>query len=400
VSIFRRTRRVTRDETRSKFDPLTVQAYAAMLGIGSRLGVSSIDEALREAATWACVLIKAKGMASTPVDVVRYDGERRIPMPLPEVIARPSAMMRRRPWTFAAAASMFTDGNVWGMVTATDASLRPRMIELVAPEQVIDRRVVDNVPQARIDGEVHQLYPWGDLWHVAGEFVLPGTPFGLSPVGYGSRVTATALAAEEFGGQWFVDGAHPTAVIIPEADPGPDGAAKLKAEIMASTRGNREPIVLSRAELKQLQSTPSDSRLIELMEFEVLQTCRRHGVPPSMVYATVTGQNVTYSNVTQADLNFLKHTLSYPFDLLEEALTELLPGGRVVRYRRDAVLRGDPETRWRVYETRLRNRTISVNEVRALEDEPPYTGPEFDEPGVPMPGEAQGASGSDEGGAA
>lgn len=247
--------------------------------------VSSVDQAIRDAATWACVSIKTKGIAMLPVDVVRYEGKRRISVPAPQVVASPSALVPRRVWVSQLGWSMFTDGNVFGLVRDVDAMARPSQIELVNPDQARERKVVDGVPQVKIGTEVHQRFPYGDLWHIPGEHVPAGSPFGLSPIAYGSRTTGTALAAELFGGQFFSDGGHPTWLFLgPEHDPGEVAATTLKLRIKKLFAGNREPVIIPKSlEPKQIQINPEDSQFIDLMRFEVEQTCRRHGVPPSMV---------------------------------------------------------------------------------------------------------------------
>lgn len=345
--------------------------------------VTSIDQAMRDTATWACLHVKARGIASLPVDVVRYDGRRRIPVPSPEIVTNPGAVVPRHIWLYQLAMSMFSDSNVFGIVVDADDMGRPTKIILQDPEACRQRKVVDGVKQVTINGTVHRQHPWGDLWHMAGEVVMPGSPFGLSPITYGGRTTGTALAAEKFGGQFFSDGGHPTWLLSPESDPGEEGAKLIKAKFLAAINGNREPVVVPKnTGATQLSSSPGDSALMDLMRFEVEQTCRRHGVPPTMVYAAVSGQNVTYSNVTQADLHYLKHTLSWPIDLIEAEWSRLLPDDRFVKLRRDAILRGDPKARWEIHDLRLRNKTTTINDVRALEDEEPW-GPTFDEPGIP-----------------
>lgn len=378
MSLLRRSRRQP-GERSAKWGQQLMSSY---FGSHPRsLTVSSMSEALRDAANWACIKVKAQGLASMPVDVVRYQGKTRIPVPTPPIIAKPSGVVSRRVWVFQFGASLFSDGNVFGQVVGYDSQGKPTQIELLDPATVTDRDVVGGVVQVKVSGKPHRQYPFGDLWHVPGEFVMPGSPFGLSPIWFGQASTATSLAAERFGGEFFTDGAHPSAVFQPETDPG-DKAAEVKQRLVDATRGNRDPLILPPGKFEKLQVAPNDSQFIELMNFEVIQACRRHGVPPSMVYATVSGQNVTYANVTQADLQFLKHTLSYPIDLLEEAQSALLPQPRVVKYNRDAILRADPKARAEVHAIRLANRTTTVNEVRTLEDEEPF-GPEFDVPGVP-----------------
>lgn len=381
MSLLRGRRPQTGERRSAVWGQQLLSSYYGNSGPGSRLGITSVSEALRDAANWACIKVKAQGLASMPVDVVRYEGKTRHSVPAPQVITKPSGVVSRRVWVFQFATSMFSDGNVFGQIVDRDSLFKPTQIELLDPAACAERDVVGGVVEVKVAGKVHRQYPFGDLWHVPGEFVMPGSPFGLSPIWYGQTSTATSLAAEKFGGQFFTDGAHPSAVYQPETDPG-DQAEEVKQRIMRATRGNRDPLILPPGTFAKLQINPDDSQFLELMNFEVVQACRRHGVPPSMVYATVAGQNITYANVTQADLQFLKHTLSYPIDLLEEAQSELLPKPRVVKYNRDAILRADPKARAEVQEIRLRNRLTTVNAERAHEDEEPF-GPEFDVPGVP-----------------
>ena len=342
--------------------------------------------ALTHAAVWACVSIKAKNIASLPVDEVRYvtQGGRRVrePMPQSQVIRAPSAIVSRRGWTHQIAHSLFTDGNAFGLVVAESAG-RPTQIELMDPSQVHNRRLEDGRKAVDVLGVTHEAYPFGDLWHVPGEMLAAGSPFGLSPVEHAGRAVGTALKAEDFGGGFFARGGIPSAILAPERDPGEEGAKALKAAFMRAAEG-REPAVLPQSvTYERIAVDPNDSQFIDLMRFEIEQVCRFFGVPPSMVYAAVSGQNVTYANVTDADLQFLKHTLSYPIDLLEDALSDLLPAPRVARFNRDAILRADTAKRYQAHQMALQNRWRTVNEVRTLEDEQPFDDPAFDEPGIP-----------------
>ena len=390
MSFLFRSRPQPADESRSSEFSLRQLAVAMAAADGGGPAVSSIEEACRDAATWACLHIKAKNIASLPVDQVRYSGagrtKRRVEVPKSRVIQRPSATLPTlRYWVYSAAWSMFADGNTFGLVTDVDSMQRPAQIDLLAPEDVTERKVVNGRAQGKVKGVgVLDVFPFGPLWHMPGEVLAPGSPFGLSPIGYGARVTGTALAAEQFGGKFFTRGGHPTGVLTVPGQPSAEQSKQLLEWLM--NKDKREPLVLPQGTTYEtIQVNPQDSQFIELMRFTVEQTCRRHGVPPSMVYAAVSGQSVTYANVSQADLAFLKHTLSYPIDLFEDALSALVPAPQVVKFNRDAILEGDPEQREKILDLQLKNRTRTVNEVRAMRDEDPF-GPEYDEPGVPAHG--------------
>ena len=94
---------------------------------------------------------------------------------------------------------------------------------------------------------------------------------------------------------------------------------------------------------------------------------------------------MTYANVTDDDLTFLKYTLDEYLDLLEEEWSAWLPTPHVVKFNRDAVLAMTPEKRATVNEIRLRSKTITVNEVRDKEDKPRFADPIYDQPGIPEP---------------
>lgn len=349
--------------------------------------VTDVRRALCHAAVWACTSIKTKNIASLPIDEVRYitRAGRKLREPAPAlspVIRNPSALVTRRQWTHQLGWSMFTDGNAFGLVV-DESGGKPTQIELVDPATATRRRVENGRKKADIAGETHEAFPFGDLWHVAGEMLAAGSPFALSPVEHAGRSVGTALKAEDFGGGFFARGAVPPALLRPETDPGAEGAKAMKQAFVNAAAG-REPVVLPKTVgYDRIAVDPDDSQFIDLMRFEIEQVCRFFGVPPSMVYAAVSGQSVTYANVTDADLQFLKHTLSYPIDLIEDALSDLLPDARVVRLNRDAILRADTTKRYQAHAVALKHKWRTINEVRTLEDEEPFDGAEFDEPGIP-----------------
>jgi HK97 family phage portal protein len=344
----------------------------------------SVD-ALHNDAVWACVDVLASSVSELPVDVVRVVRESRLPVrPTPTLIAAPSGVVTLDVWLYQVLWSMLYDGNTFGVVTATDNRAYPTSIELVHPDCVTERAVVGAVKQAKVDGELMRAYPHGDLWHVPGKMVAPGSPFGLSPVKHAAAAINAGLSAEDFGLRFFSDGGHPSSIIYSDKELSQQQAQGIKAAYKNATQGNREPAVFGTGlKLEQVSVNPSESQFIDLQRFTVEKIARFFRVPPSMVYGGISGQAVTYANVSQSDLHYLKHSLDGYLVRIERALTALLPNDQWVHFNRNALLRTDAEGRNGVYDTRLKNRTISVNTVLALEDEPPISDPEFDEPGIP-----------------
>lgn len=373
MSLFR-----SRTETRSTF---SYQQFVDWYSAGTAGG--TVDQALRNAASNACIMVLARTIARTPLDVVRYEGTRRRPAPTPRMISAPSGIVKATVWRRQLGMSLVTDGNAFGQIVSYDGGL-PSQIELLDPCEVSGRRVENGMAQVTVSGRPEALWPHGNIWHVPGQTVLAGSPFGLSPLSLAARTIGTSLAVEDFSNRFFTDGGHPTTALMLDSDPGPEVARSIKDKFQAATQGRREPIVLpSSIKIEKLTSDPNTTGYIDLLRFEVEQACRFWLVPPAMVYAAVSGQNVTYANVTDADLNFLKHSIDDYFVSIDEALTDLLMPGLVVRANRDAILRADPKARNELHDLRLRNKTTTVNEVRALNDEEPFADPIYDEPGIP-----------------
>lgn len=343
------------------------------------------EQALRNSASWACINVLADAFGRTPLDVVRGAGAGvQLVNPTPQIVARPSGMVLTDVWKFQLGWSMVTDGNAFGDITSWTNRAYPLTVELLDCCAVTDRKVVDGIAQVKVDNKVRRLYPHGDIWHVPGRTVPAGSPFGLSPITYASRVINTSLSAEDFSFRFFDDGGHPSSIIYSSQNITGDQARDIKAAWKRATAGTSRDVAVLGSDLKheQIQTNPGETQFIETERFAVEQVCRFWGVPPGMVYGAVSGQSITYANVTDADLNFLKHSLDVYYVRVEGALSDLLPKPQIVRANRNAILRSDPKSRFETYTVALANRQITINEIRALEDLPGF-GPEFDIPGIP-----------------
>ena len=343
----------------------------------SQLGLDVDDDrALRSAAVWACQRVLVATVSKMPVDVVQVRGTERLPVrTTPPLISAPSDLVSRRGWVAQVIRSLVQSGNAYGRITAVDNDGRPLKIETITPQSVT-WRVKAGVETPHVDGKAEQLWPLGNFWHVpASQFLVPGTRVALSPTHYAMRSISTALAAEQFGTQFFTEGAHPAQVAYVDQDITAQQADAIKQRLLAM-RGSREPAVFgSGVKLEAMQVSPSDSQFLELLRFEVEQACRFWGVPPSMVFLALSGQAVTYSNVTQDDLHFLKHSVEAWLVDIEDALSALLSRPQSVKFNVDSVLRMDTTTRYAAHATALAAGFLTINEVRALEDLPPLGDP-------------------------
>lgn len=318
-----------------------------------------------------------------PVDVVRYVNRQRQEVnPAPQIIAAPSVFVDAETWRYQVVDAWLSDGNAWGLVTSyTNGGQYPNRIELVNQSRV---RTDVSGGQLRfyVDNVEHQLWPVGDLWHKPA-YTLAGSVLGLSPIAYHARTVGAGLSAERFGADFFTSGGHPTQVIEVDGDPGPDKAKGLMDAVLTATR-RRKPVVMpSNAKLRQIQVNPTDSQFIETQRYTAEQVCRIYGEDPADHGVSAGKSSITYANRTDADLARFKRRQFWVVKL-QNALTELLPRPQVVKLNPSAVLMMTDMERHELHKLRLESKTRTINEVRRIEDEEPFDGPEFSQPGIPQ----------------
>lgn len=370
-------------EERMTYEQLAKLAAASSSLVTYAGGSLTLDSALKSAAAWACITRLKSTITSLPVDVIRVQGDRRTVLPKaqhPAIVAQPSPSMSRRAWLGQAVHALTTSGFVAADVIDVDAQNRP-----VALETINTGRVSCPAGVWLVDGKPRQRWPFGDLWLItASHLMVDGSSVPLSPIVYGRESIATGLAAERYGADFFRAGGTPVAVLKP--DPvGERTAEQAEAAKQAVVRAttNRGVLALSGWSLEPFSINPKDTQFVELLQFTLQDAARRWLVPPSMIFAAMTGQNVTYANVTDADLQYWKHGVQSWVVDLEDAWADMLPGNLVAKFNVDAVLRMDKRARTEEHKIRLETKTRTINEVRRLEDEDPFPDPIYDMPGIP-----------------
>jgi HK97 family phage portal protein len=376
--------RESKDETRS-WNLSQFSTALTNYAIADTGRLITTERALHDAAVYACVDLISSSVASLPVDVVQTTGNERRPVtPVPSLLSNPSALVPLDVWLYQVAWSMATDGNAWGMVTQTNDRGYPTTIELLNPDAVRNRRLVDGVPTVDVEGKTLQKWPLGQLWHAPGKMVPAGSWYAVGPIHYGATEIDASLAVQAYAARFYTDGGHPSAIVYTDQTIDADDAAKVKAAFMKATSGSREPAVFGNGwKYESVQSSPESAQLIESQRMTAVQIARRFLVPPAMIYAAMSGESITYQNVSQSDLQYLKHSLDRYLVRIEKALGSLLPGPQIVKFNRDALLRADTSTRYAAHLQSLQGSWRTVNEIRRLEDEPAFDDPIYDQPGMP-----------------
>lgn len=283
-------------------------------------------------------------------------------------------------------------GNVFLRVEDVNNDGRPDVVTLLPPEEIVVKRNVRTGVweffHTSSDKPMlpYHLQPKGGIIHRR-TFPQPGQVLGLSVVANHARTLGLSLASEQFGSDFFADGAHPSGILSSDQAINEDQAKTIKTRFVNAIRGSREPAVLGAGvQYSQIQIAPNESQFLEVQKFTAAEQCRMVGPGVAEMLGYETGGNLTYQNVQSRSLHLLIYTVDKWLKDLERCLSHLfVPGPQSIEFDRNGILRMTADIRWKVHREELQLAAKTINEVRASEGLRPV--PWGDEPYLPSFGE-------------
>lgn len=364
----------TRDAQISSAEDLLTRSRE---GRTNRVHVTN-DTALRNAAVWACLRLRADLMSSFPIDVYRYVDGIQVEVPKPPVLVAPGGMeVGIKEWVYSTEFDLDRGGNCFGIITertgviGPDGRGLPGRIDLVELGAVTVRGKGSTITKFVIHGKEYE--PW-EVWHEK-QYTVAGMPLGLSPVAYAAWTIEETLSAQQFARDWFAGGAVPLAELKNTAKTVDKDAARVARENFRAAVDSSGLFVHGLDwEYKPIQAVASQSSFLEARQYGASDIARFFGCPGDLIDVAVSGSSITYASMTQRNLQFLIMNLGPAVGRREDAFSrKLVSGPRFVKLNTDALLRMDPEARARTIGARITNRTLAPSEARALDNLPPFT---------------------------
>jgi HK97 family phage portal protein len=364
----------TRDAQITSAEDLLTRARERRSG---RVHVTN-DTALRNAAVWACLRLRADLVSTFPIDVYRYVQGIQVEVAKPPVLVSPGgAEVGIKEWMYSTQFDLDRAGNCFGIITertgviGPDGRGLPGRVELVELSTVSVRGSGPVITKFVIGGK--EFEPW-EVWHEK-QYTVAGVPLGLSPVAYAAWTIEETLSAQQFARDWFAAGAVPLAELKNNQKTVDKAGAQVAREQFRAAVDESGLFVHGNDwEYKPIQAVASQSAFLEARQYGAGDIARFFGVPGDLIDVAVSGSSVTYASMTQRNLQFLIMNLGPAVSRREDAFSrKLVSGPRFVRLNTDALLRMDPEARARTIGARITNRTLAPSEARALDNLPPFT---------------------------
>ena len=221
-------------------------------------------------------------------------------------------------------------------------------------EKTLQRNQVFHVPNMSLDGII-----------------------GLSPITYAASAIRLGLSYEQFGVNFYKNGANPSGTFDVPGELGDESFKRLKEELKINYTGLKKtgtPMLLEGG-MKFTPHTinPVDAQLLESKSFQAEDICRIYRVPQHLIQ--LLGHS-TNNNIEQQSLEFVMYTMLPIFKRWEENINmQLLTdkerlAGYYVEFNMAALLRGDAVSRATAYAQGRQWGWLSVNDIRKLENMP------------------------------
>ncbi len=347
-------------------DPIETRAMSEALLPPSRNAspVIDISDALGLSMVYRAINIHAISAKQMDIDV--YRGGAKIEKP--SWLHRPDFRITRPAFVEQSIVSLATTGNAYWEIKR-DASGRLMNLEVLNPLDVTINSKDDGTVESyrTISGVKEKTLRPEQVQHLS-LLRVPGTNYGLGPIQAAKREISGAIDTRDYSTNWFTESGIPSGILKSDQVLNPDQAVAAK-NAWNSTAGAKNGVAVlgNGLSYSPIFLSPSDAQFIESQNFNVTQVARLFGVPSSLMLADAGGTSMTYQNVEQDWIGYIRFSLMSYLIEVEQAFSDLLPRGQEAKFNVDALYRSDTLTRYNAYKIGIEAGFLTVDEVRASE---------------------------------
>ncbi len=343
----------------------------------SKTGVAVNEKsAMTFSAVWASVRILSETIASLPWNV--YTSEDESPMvvpshPITKVLRRPNAMMTSMTFRETMMANLALHGNAFAFIERDGAARVTQMIP-VHPLRV-EIKVVQNEKFYHVDKK--EVYSDFEMIHVCG-LSFDGV-MGISPIKAARETFGIGLAANQFGAQFFGNGANVGGVLTHPGRLSDEAYTRIKNSWANSYGGlgnaHKTAILEEGMKIERMTIPPDQAQFLQTRVFQVEEVARWFLIPPHMIGDLK--NSATRANVEEQGIQFVRNTIRPYAVRWEEEFTLKLFGSEsafFVQFNLEGLLRGDIKSRYDAYAVGRQWGWLSVNDIRKKEQLPDVDG--------------------------
>ncbi len=203
----------------------------------------------------------------------------------------------------------------------------------------------------------------------------PGGILGMSPITQCKNAIGWSMDVEEYSRTFFKSGAKLSGLLKTSRSLSEQAIDRLRNSFnsnYASLSGSNQTAVLEEGlEFQPITIPPDQAQFLQSREFGIAEIARIFNVPPHLLKDLTKS---SFNNIEMQSQEFVTYSLMPYLNKIElEMNTKLFRktniGKEYVKFNVNSLLRGNIKDRSDYYKTAITNGWLSINEVRAKEDE-------------------------------
>ena len=362
---------------RSRADPknsMWQSAYQFFFGPTSSGKVVNEKSAMQTTAVYACVRILSETIASLPLHTYQKTDkgkEKAVDHPLYHLLHdEPNPEMTSFVFRETLMGHLLLWGNAYAQVIRDGRGKVMALYPLMPDKMTVHRSEGGELYYSYFKEGTESVLKHWEVLHI------PGLGFdgllGHSPIAMAKNAIGMAIATEEYGANFFNNGANPGGVLEhPGILKDPERVRKSWNSVYAGSGNAHKVAVLEEGmSFKPIGIPPEQAQFLQTRKFQLNEIARIFRVPPHMIGDL---EKSSFSNIEQQSLEFVKYTLTPWLSRWEIAMKKSLlsPSEKkdyFIKHNVEGLLRGDYKTRMEGYSIGIQNGFLSPNDVRELED--------------------------------
>ena len=343
----------------------TAVSTVSTVDAGTSLSLTSVFRAIQ---------ILATPISKMDVKTIRYIAstgeEQQIANPL--LVNAPSLLDSRREFIYQTVVSLATTGEAFWLKKYSSSGATVNSLEIIPTKNV--RIEVDKLTGVKTFSYSHGYYPHhvvdvvpaNEMEHLK-LFAIPGELHGFGPIQLCKEDIAGALDLRNYASNWFASAGVPTGVLTSNSMLTAEQADEITAR-WHDKQSNRQIAVLGNGfEYDPVALSPKDALFTEVQNQSVQMIARMFGIPARLLLTGVDGTSDTYTNLSDENQVFYRHTLMAYLDAIEDAMSNCLPRGTRVKFDYEGLFKADLTQRYANYAVGITSGFLSTDEVRAKE---------------------------------
>ena len=344
----------------------------------SKTGIAvTEDSAMRLSAVFGAVRVISETIASLPWEVKQDAGDSTRSAsahPINKLIHHPNGMMTDFNFREVCQAHLCLHGNAFIAIRRNEAGQPVKLIP-VHPDRV-EVKVYKDEKFYNID-QGKETFDDTEMIHILG-LSFDGI-IGKSVIEAARESIGLGLAADQFGGSFFGNGANVSAVLTHPGRLSDEAYKRLMASWQRRYSGldnaHKTAILEEGMNLQKVSISPQESQFLETRKFGVEDIARFFRIP--LAYLGSLENSSTRANIEEQGIQFQRNTvLPWVKRWEAEFNRKLFPGQEdyFIRMNMDGLLRGDISSRYSSYAVARQWGWLSVNDIRKHESLEPIDG--------------------------